>query len=89
MKQVSCSLGVAGLAKSSGALAIHPNSGESGYFGEISLLSLAVKFNLFGSFEDFVHVPFDRIGDVLLAIGCDFERPSNRAGAQVRRRADL
>ena len=47
----------------------------------ISLLGLAVKFNLFGSFEGFVYIPFDRIGDMLLAIGRDFERLSNRTGA--------
>ena len=47
----------------------------------ILLLGLAVEFNLFGSFEGFVHVPFDCIGDMLWAIGRDFEGPSNRAGA--------
>ena len=45
----------------------------------ISLLALALDRNFF----DFVHVAFDRIGDMLLMIGPYFERPSNRAGAQV------
>ena len=47
----------------------------------ILLLDLAFERNFFGSFEGFVHIPFDCIGNMLLAIGRNFERPSNRAGA--------
>ena len=67
--------------QSLGALAIHTKSGDIGYAFSSLLRRLAVEFNLFGSFEGFVHIPFDRVGNMLLAIGCDFERPSNRAGA--------
>ena len=44
--------------------------GDIGYALGILLFGFAVKFNLFGSSQDFVHVPFDRVGNLqcLLAV---------------------